>query len=67
MKLKDVKAAMGLFPTKVQEEPTKPDTPESNIYHERQVKELCALHSLNNLLQEKDAFTQKNLDDICSR
>ena len=39
------------------------DTPP---YHERQVKQLCALHALNNLLQDKTAFRQKDLDDICN-
>lgn len=31
---------------------------QQNIYHERQIKELCALHSLNNLLQDPTAFTK---------
>ncbi|PSN44493.1 Josephin-like protein [Blattella germanica] len=35
------------------------------IYHERQVKELCALHALNNLFQERDAFSKAELDEIC--
>ncbi|KAK7790275.1 hypothetical protein R5R35_012641 [Gryllus longicercus] len=35
------------------------------IYHERQVKELCALHALNNLFQECNAFTKSELDGIC--
>ncbi|XP_074602427.1 josephin-2-like [Brevipalpus obovatus] len=35
------------------------------IYHERQRKKLCALHSLNNLLQDGQAFTQQDLDEIC--
>lgn len=35
------------------------------VYHERQRKQLCALHMLNNLFQKKDTFTQKDLDDIC--
>jgi hypothetical protein len=41
---------------------------ESNlgIYHERQSRQLCALHVLNNLLQEK-AFTKSDLDDICTQ
>ncbi|MCL4117640.1 UNVERIFIED_CONTAM: hypothetical protein GTU68_025181 [Idotea baltica] len=30
-----------------------------------QMKELCALHSLNNLFQDSGAFTKSNLDDIC--
>jgi hypothetical protein len=28
------------------------------IYHERQSKELCALHALNNVFQSESAFTQ---------
>jgi len=36
------------------------------IYHEKQSKELCALHVLNNIFQEADAFTQKDLDKICA-
>ncbi|XP_059179656.1 josephin-2-like [Physella acuta] len=40
---------------------------DGKLYHERQVKELCALHALNNLLQTKQAFTKKDLDDICNR
>ncbi|KAH7948736.1 hypothetical protein HPB49_001431 [Dermacentor silvarum] len=35
------------------------------VYHERQVKELCALHALNNLFQDGQAFTKGSLDDIC--
>jgi josephin len=35
-----------------------------DIYHEKQVKALCALHALNNLFQ-KSTFTQKDLDTIC--
>ncbi|KAL9235355.1 hypothetical protein vseg_010118 [Gypsophila vaccaria] len=34
------------------------------IYHERQRLQLCLLHALNNLFQEKDAFTRSNLDKI---
>ncbi|GIY63330.1 hypothetical protein CEXT_310591 [Caerostris extrusa] len=36
-----------------------------NIYHEKQVKELCALHALNNLFQDKNAFNKQILDNIC--
>lgn len=36
-----------------------------NIYHEKQVRELCALHALNNLFQNKDAFSKTELDLIC--
>ncbi|KAF0765319.1 josephin-2 [Aphis craccivora] len=40
--------------------------PESTpIYHEKQSKELCALHALNNLFQSKNAFKQMELDAIC--
>lgn len=35
------------------------------IYHEKQVRELCALHALNNLFQQKDSFTKSELDVIC--
>lgn len=41
--------------------------PKSSIYHEKQRKKLCALHTLNNLLQDGKAFTQQNLDEICVR
>jgi hypothetical protein len=34
------------------------------IYHEKQVKELCAVHALNNLFQES-FFSKSLLDDIC--
>lgn len=37
----------------------------SRVYHERQSRQLCALHVLNNLLQEPNAFVQANLDGIC--
>ncbi|CAK9808141.1 Josephin-like protein [Anthophora plagiata] len=35
-----------------------------SIYHEKQVKELCALHALNNLFQER-GFSRQELDQIC--
>ncbi|CAG9783414.1 unnamed protein product [Diatraea saccharalis] len=37
------------------------------IYHEKQVKELCALHALNNLFQTRGTFSKSELDGICSR
>ncbi|KAF8111229.1 hypothetical protein N665_0076s0216 [Sinapis alba] len=37
---------------------------ESQIYHERQRLQFCLLHSLNNLFQEKDAFTRESLNSI---
>lgn len=39
--------------------------PPDKIYHEKQVRELCALHALNNLFQEKNAFLKSDLDSIC--
>ncbi|XP_045607536.1 josephin-1 [Procambarus clarkii] len=36
-----------------------------DIYHEKQIKELCALHSLNNLFQDSGAFAKSELDSIC--
>lgn len=38
-----------------------------SIYHEKQSKQLCALHVLNNLFQDANAFTKTDLDAICSR
>ncbi|CAG9095678.1 hypothetical protein JYU34_007089 [Plutella xylostella] len=37
------------------------------IYHEKQVKELCALHALNNLFQTESSFTKSELDVICGQ
>lgn len=39
--------------------------PQVKIYHERQSKQLCALHALNNLFQDSQAFTKHELDTIC--
>ena len=38
---------------------------DGSIYHEKQSKELCALHALNNLFQNEKAYTKKDLNDIC--
>lgn len=35
------------------------------IYHEKQSKELCAIHALNNIFQKR-TFTQSIMDEICS-
>jgi len=43
------------------------DQDSAEPYHERQSKQLCALHALNNLMQDRHAFTQQALDDICQR
>ncbi|CAH1106095.1 unnamed protein product [Psylliodes chrysocephalus] len=37
-----------------------------SIYHEKQIRELCALHALNNLFQSKGAFTKDEFDSICT-
>ncbi|XP_037949742.1 josephin-like protein [Teleopsis dalmanni] len=39
---------------------------EQNIYHERQSRQLCCLHALNNLFQAKQTYTKEELDDICT-
>ena len=39
---------------------------ENGIYHEKQRRQLCLLHALNNLLQGK-VFAQSDLDQICER
>ena len=36
-----------------------------DIYHERQVRQMCALHVLNNLFQDSKAFSKSQLDAIC--
>ncbi|EDW72092.1 uncharacterized protein Dwil_GK10623 [Drosophila willistoni] len=40
--------------------------PRSQIYHEKQTRQLCALHALNNLFQGAESFSKAELDDICS-
>jgi len=42
-----------------------PENEPTRIYLERQSKQLCALHALNNLFQDSKAFTKQSLDDIC--
>jgi len=37
-----------------------------DIFHERQRRELCALHALNNVFQHKE-FSKEELDEICLR
>ena len=38
---------------------------DGDIYHEKQARELCALHALNNLFQDDQAFSKSDLDNIC--
>ncbi len=42
-----------------------PQAADGKIYHEKQSRELCALHALNNLFQSGTAFSKKDMDDIC--
>ncbi|XP_023685936.1 josephin-2 isoform X2 [Paramormyrops kingsleyae] len=39
---------------------------EGEVFHEKQRLELCAIHALNNVLQEK-VFTKETADEICKR
>ncbi|KAL6516396.1 hypothetical protein OROGR_019701 [Orobanche gracilis] len=43
------------------------DSERKLIYHERQRLQFCLLHSLNNLYQEKDAFTRTDLNAIAEK
>merc|ERR1712037_461453 len=38
----------------------------NGIFHERQRRELCALHALNNVFQHKE-FSKDELDQVCNR
>ncbi|XP_054739659.1 josephin-like protein [Anastrepha obliqua] len=38
----------------------------TNIYHEKQTRQLCALHTLNNLFQGQQSYTKEQLDQICN-
>ena len=40
---------------------------EALIYHEKQSRELCALHALNNLFQDGTAYSKCVLDEICTK
>ncbi|GKV26175.1 hypothetical protein SLEP1_g35521 [Rubroshorea leprosula] len=39
----------------------------TQIYHERQRLQFCLLHSLNNLFQQKDAFSRASLNAISKK
>ncbi|XP_051899282.1 josephin-1 [Pristis pectinata] len=41
--------------------------PPTLIYHEKQRRELCALHALNNVFQDGRAFTRDTLQEIFQR
>lgn len=46
--------------------PVTPPPPPA-IYHEKQRRELCALHALNNVFQDGAAFTRDALQEIYQR
>ncbi len=39
----------------------------TGIYHERQTRQFCGLHALNNLFQDGTTFDKASLDAICHR
>lgn len=49
------------------ESPEPPQQPPLHIYHEKQRRELCALHALNNVFQDSNAFTRETLQEIFQR
>lgn len=49
------------------ESPEPPQPPPLHIYHEKQRRELCALHALNNVFQDSNAFTRETLQEIFQR
>ncbi|PNI48882.1 JOSD1 isoform 9, partial [Pan troglodytes] len=44
-----------------------PQAAPPQIYHEKQRRELCALHALNNVFQDSNAFTRDTLQEIFQR
>lgn len=44
-----------------------PQAAPPEIYHEKQRRELCALHALNNVFQDGEAFTRETLQEIFQR
>lgn len=49
------------------ESPEPSQQPPQHIYHEKQRRELCALHALNNVFQDSNAFTRETLQEIFQR
>lgn len=47
--------------------PPQPTLTPPAIYHEKQRRELCALHALNNVFQDGTAFSRDTLQEICQR
>ncbi|MFT7797879.1 josephin-1 [Arapaima gigas] len=68
-KLKGGRAAAG--PAEAELESASGQTPSAPpappIYHEKQRRELCALHALNNVFQDGGAFSRDTLQDIFQR
>lgn len=58
-------------PPPVPPDPALPDVapldPAPHIYHEKQRRELCALHALNNVFQDGAAFSRETLQEISLR
>uniref|UniRef100_A0A8D0B639 Josephin-1 n=1 Tax=Sander lucioperca TaxID=283035 RepID=A0A8D0B639_SANLU len=47
--------------------PPQPSLTPPAIYHEKQRRELCALHALNNVFQDRTAFSRDTLQEIYQR
>lgn len=47
--------------------PPQPSLTAPEIYHEKQRRELCALHALNNVFQDGTAFSRDTLQEIYQR
>lgn len=47
--------------------PPQPSLTPPAIYHEKQRRELCALHALNNVFQDGTAFSKDTLQEIYQR
>lgn len=47
--------------------PPQPSVTPAAIYHEKQRRELCALHALNNVFQDGTAFSRDTLQEISQR
>ncbi|CAL8302488.1 unnamed protein product [Lota lota] len=67
---------LGCMPWKVSKQKTNTTTPGGAptpptaaivIYHEKQRRELCALHALNNVFQDGTAFSREALQEISQR
>lgn len=51
----------------MEEEEEEKKKAQGEVYHERQRLQFCLLHSLNNLFQEKGAFTRAHLNAIAEK